>query len=835
MVNTSSIQNSSHSGSGDMYRDILKNIGADDSKMEYLFGDTSDDDDDSLLHDEEEQVPTPPKAALRTLSTSASSDEELLHQWETEDEESDGDKSDSSAPRPVSHQKPTFKSPEWKEMLQEASLHQEELQAQLTNLQNTQRKSSPSHHQQNTQAQQSQTTSIPTKTPVGKDDNDKAIENEISSPILQEVSLRNTKLQDEWNSQQQQTAELQEKLSNLQTQFHSDQDQWKAEKNELFSPIRSPTRIPRWDPTTSKSTPSVSVSFVETPSTSQPKNSRAQSSNGSMLKKQEHASSDNSAESSLLQERDKRIRELEVQLAESKLNQAQQTNELKAVKDRLKLRDVEYSTLLLQYETEEKAWQDTKEEIESERRREKESHAKELEAANDLLQKQVELNQEQREELQQLKSSSWKDELEETQKRIKLAVAQQTEKSEEFQARIQDLEDRHEEERQTWKSRLEDYKTQLEENAAGWEQQLSAANDRYVSLEEKYLKETSEWQDLLEKDMSSAMEENGNVDSVFRVKGNAEEAKTSFGTLSPIPRDRSVQRGNDASASQDSSPRIETVPSQSMEKIDNLLDELGKMNAERDAILDEINGEGGHGDGGEATERRSASITFLSANPGTQEARAFDDGTPRPVETPETSPRNDDELNVTSDSAVLDRTLSLLHGLKDLMTNGDGAQNETAVLESLEILSELMQDQSGYQSMMSSPRRSVGDGRTSLHDTSLEISRDDSNDKLSEADHDTTWISSVKAAMDPWPALVTELKSRCEFLERDRNELARITEQIIQMERNSHRVELDAAVATAKREAGEKMHEHQQKCNRQVRMMYQSLCYRCQKKVHAMF
>ncbi|KAL3899272.1 MAG: hypothetical protein SGARI_006496 [Bacillariaceae sp.] len=325
------------------------------------------------------------------------------------------------------------------------------------------------------------------------------------------------------------------------------------------------------------------------------------------------------------------------------------------------------------------------------------------------------------------------------------------------------------------------------------------------------------------------MEENGNTDDIFRTKGNAEEAK-SIGMLSPISRDRSVQHGNDDSASQgSSSPQIETVPSQSMEKIDNLLDELGQMNAERDAILDEINGEDNHG------ERVSASVTFLSAKPETQTGQTFDHGTPRPVETPETSPRNDDQLNTTTDSAVLDRTLSLLHGLKDLMTNGDGAQNETAVLESLEILSELMQDQSGYQSMMSSPRRSVGDGRTSFHETSLDISRDDSNDMLSGAEHDTTWISSVKAAMDPWPALVAELKSRCEFLERDRNELARITEEIIQMERNSHRVELDAAVATAKREAGEKMHEHEQKCHRQVRMMYQSMCYQCQKKVYAMF
>jgi hypothetical protein len=68
------------------------------------------------------------------------------------------------------------------------------------------------------------------------------------------------------------------------------------------------------------------------------------------------------------------------------------------------------------------------------------------------LQKQVELNQKQREDLQHLKSSSRKHELEETQKQIKLGVAKKTEKSEEFQAQIQDLKDRHQEEQQSWKS-----------------------------------------------------------------------------------------------------------------------------------------------------------------------------------------------------------------------------------------------------------------------------------------------------------------------------------------------------------------------------------------------
>jgi hypothetical protein len=827
MVNTNnSLQNGSHSGSGDMYRDILKEIGAEEANMDYLFDETSDDeedddDDDSLLHNHEEKhVPTPPKVALQTLSMSESSDEELLHQWESDHEE---EIFDGSFTRPVSHQKPTFKSPEWKSMLKEASLQQEELQAQLANLQMTQRKSSLSNHRLDDALVQQSHKSLTETTPGNKDDQS----SDISTPVLQEISIRNAKLQEEWQSQQKQTLELQQKLNNLQTQFHNDQDQWNIEKNELFSPVRSSTRIPRWGSTPTKS--SSKVSFMETPSSSRPKgSSTTESNNGSKSRNDERATNSSITEFSLLQQRDKRIRELEAQLEESKHIQAQQAEELKDAKDRLKTREVEYSSLLLQYETQKKDWHVKKEEMEVLRRHEKESCAKELEVANDLLQKQIELNQEQREELQQLKSSSWKDELEETQKRIKLAVAQQAEKSGEFQARIQELEDRHKEERQSWQSQLEDYKTQLEENSMGWEQQLEEASTRYQALEDKYLKETKEWQHLLEMDMSAAVEPDGEKNGIFRPNGGSEEGK-SIKMLSPIQRDKSMHQGNNDTSSKDSSLQIETVPSQSMERIDNLLYELGQLNAEREAILDEINAKT---DDGQVNDHSYASIEFANRD---DSGSVFNDETPKPVESLESSPRNRNELNTTTDSAVLDRTLSLLQGLKDLMTNGDGAQNETTVLENLEVLSELMQDQCGFQSMLLSPRQSVGDAQSSPQETSLDNLHDNlNNTSLSGAEHDTTWILSVKAAMNPWPALVAELKSRCEFLESDRNELARITEKIIKMERDSHQVEMEAAIGTEKREAAEKIHEHELKYNRQVRMMYHSLCYHCQKKVYSM-
>jgi hypothetical protein len=164
-----------------------------------------------------------------------------------------------------------------------------------------------------------------------------------------------------------------------------------------------------------------------------------------------------------------------------------------------------------------------------------------------------------------------------------------------------------------------------------------------------------------------------------------------------------------------------------------------------------------------------------------------------------------------------------------MASEGNIAEQESSVLERLEVLSELMQDQSGYQSMISSP------GRKSLVVEQKVVTEQyfqGSLDRSADDENDATWVSSAKGPMDPWPALVAELNSRCAFLERDRNELASITEQIIKMERESHKVEIEAVRATAKREANEKLHEVQQQANRQIRFMYQSLCVHCQRRVY---
>jgi len=422
-------------------------------------------------------------------------------------------------------------------------------------------------------------------------------------------------------------------------------------------------------------------------------------------------------------------------------------------------------------------------------------------------------------------------------------LQQQTEKTQEFQSRMKDLENKHEEERQAWTKQLEDYKNQLDENTVEWESRLEEAHERYSALETKYVKETKEWQALLEMDMTKTMEECEDRGGIFRTENvalgttpNTVQGNSELGMLSPIP--RATWQSNPGTSIEDSSLNLERVPSESMERIDGLLEELGMLDAERTAMLDEINGidDGEHKDARRAVE---ASITAASHQAGPRNegssvsSASADDFCPKPVETPE---KDDESQRLdTSGDASLDQTISLLKSLKELMTNnGDVAEQEVTVLERLEELSDLMQDRSGYRSLMSSPGRVVrasGEKDPNGDEKPSQVLCEETIDSLPEKD--STWILNAKNASDPWPALVAELKSRCEFLERDRNELSRITEGMIRMERETHKVELEAAAATATREANEKLHDMQQQASRKMRNMYQTLCVHCQRRVYS--
>ena len=74
-------------------------------------------------------------------------------------------------------------------------------------------------------------------------------------------------------------------------------------------------------------------------------------------------------------------------------------------------------------------------------------------------------------------------------------------------------------------------------------------------------------------------------------------------------------------------------------------------------------------------------------------------------------------------------------------------------------------------------------------------------------------------------------QERCIFLESDRDDLMRVTDEIIEEERETHRLQLGAAIATAKREAAEQLLEHELCTRRQMTLLYEGLCSKCRHKL----
>ncbi len=76
-----------------------------------------------------------------------------------------------------------------------------------------------------------------------------------------------------------------------------------------------------------------------------------------------------------------------------------------------------------------------------------------------------------------------------------------------------------------------------------------------------------------------------------------------------------------------------------------------------------------------------------------------------------------------------------------------------------------------------------------------------------------------------------DLRERCCFLEHDRDELVRVTDQIIEYEKESHQLQLEAAVAAAKREATEQRRLWEQHTRRHIRGLYDALCSDCRHRI----
>ena len=879
-----------------MYRTILKEIGAEESNMNYLFEDDENDDDDRGWEENNSIVPEGAAdhenctngIAVRQLQYDQTrqdklfddtDDDDLLKQWE---ESEDGDVVDLIETSEEKRGGNNLDNREiaWKNMLKKATFEQEQLMDQMNNLQMVQRKSSPRNtikenpqylspeeekkwqegkgSENDNENEGDQTSSSPMLNSVKRYD-DPDLSGISSTQLMQHLSSRNVKLQDEWQSQQVETAKLQEKMNVIQAKFNDQQKQWEKDQKDLFSPTRSKTKIPRWQVSTgSATTPSLPSKVLITDWDS-PR-----------------------SDTNLRENLENKIRQLEKQLDESAQANKSQTVAMDGFKNQMEERDMEHQNLIRQYEEGQELWQDKIKEMNAKHKVEIGGCQKELEDIRDKLKIQISTNQDLREENEKVKlstqfeellSTRFEEELEEAKNKVKLVKEEQTQKIEQIKAHVEEIENSHDEELKVWKNKVDDHRNRIKIENDNFVSQLEEANTRYLdlkhkyekgvntvhtesrhtedlsywknivddqkqqletcridfesqltALEQKHGKEVKEWQTLLHENISKKEMEERNADnnsSPSALNGNVTAPTlsmmkdTSLKSLSPIQKKSSTQQynkeGETSGDSFSSSISIDSVPSESMAKIDGLLEELGEIDSERTAILDEIH-----------CKSKDKKVEVHQVVPKDIDESVHGETTygyyPRLPESIASIEQKSEESasNTTNDSEVLDQTLSLLYNLKNMMTcEENGSMHETSVLERLEVLSELMDGQSGYQNLVSSVDQEYS-----------------GKDIPASRDINTSWNSILTGVADnPWQALVLELRNRCEFLERDRDDLARITEQILESERLSHRVELEAAVSTAVRKANESLHEFQVQINREKNRFYRNICFSCQKRV----
>ena len=76
-----------------------------------------------------------------------------------------------------------------------------------------------------------------------------------------------------------------------------------------------------------------------------------------------------------------------------------------------------------------------------------------------------------------------------------------------------------------------------------------------------------------------------------------------------------------------------------------------------------------------------------------------------------------------------------------------------------------------------------------------------------------------------------ELRDLVQFLEYDRAEVARITNVVLELERESHKEHLKAAVTTATRESMDELRLYQEHTSHQINCLYRALCKDCRKRI----
>lgn len=279
-------------------------------------------------------------------------------------------------------------------------------------------------------------------------------------------------------------------------------------------------------------------------------------------------------------------------------------------------------------------------------------------------------------------------------------------------------------------------------------------------------------------DWSSQFDSRDTFSTPFKVKSNA----TDDSVLSPIL--RSVQ-SDAASMGSDSVER----------KIDGLLEEVGLMEQEQEALFGELNRDASNSTNlGPCEESQFIEeVTTLSQS---GQSKVLD-------------PQYDHNEKPSNDH--LDGTILLLNNLKDLM-NGQKDENEkeASVWDQLHALSEMIDDETHLHSgsmndSRSGKRSNISAMRASIHSKAprapVENSAPSNSSILPDDKDDVEPLNQKEEII--WRVLVAELRHRISFLEHDRNEVVRITGEMLERDRDANRLKLQSAISTARREAFE--------------------------------
>jgi hypothetical protein len=306
----------------------------------------------------------------------------------------------------------------------------------------------------------------------------------------------------------------------------------------------------------------------------------------------------------------------------------------------------------------------------------------------------------------------------------------------------------------------------------------------------------------------------------------------------------------DVNEDHDEEESLDYSENQDITKIDDLVKELGEMDQERKDLLQEIHTSTSSSQVSSSNNHLETTANMERVAAEMQQEEDIDEASKEEEEEAEREPSqllalvdhraNDSRrlleqedsqalVNTTTDSSALDKTISLLYSLKDLMTNqGDSDEKETSILEQLEVLSEMMQDETSSISTLQAQNRSL-----TLYDGNDEDNGNTSLTSFQSAAVEPPFHNNASIREDdPWPALVEELRQRIAFLEHDRDEVVRITKNMLDQERESHQVELQAAVATTKRKAHEELQSLQMHTHQHMKQLYQTLCVHCQRRIY---